>query len=210
MKGRRIPYSAEELAWIEACCDLPRKEMHALFVQIFGRTDVSLATLNGLCKRKGWFTGRTGRFVKGERRADNPARKGHCPPGCEKGWFKPGVRRGVATRLYKPIGTERLSREGYLERKVNDDLPLQRRWRAVHLIEWEKVHGPLPAGHCLKCLDGNKLNTDPSNWECLPRALLPRLNGRFGRDYDAAPPELKPTLLAIAKLEHKAREARKA
>lgn len=34
------------------------------------------------------------------------------------------------------------------------------------------------------------------------------LNGRFGRDYDTAPSELKPTILAIAKLEHKARELR--
>jgi hypothetical protein len=34
----------------------------------------------------------------------------------------------------------------------------------------------------LKCLDGNKQNTDPSNWEAVPRALLPRLAGgnRYG------------------------------
>ena len=40
-------------------------------------------------------------------------------------------------------------------------------------------------------------------------ALAPRLNGRFGRGYDTAPPELKPTILAIAKLEHAARIKRK-
>lgn len=115
------------------------------------------------------------------------------------------VRDGWVDRL----GTERVSKDGYLERKVNDDLPLQRRWRAVHLVEWEKINGSLPAGHALKCLDGNKLNTDPSNWACVPRALLPRLNGRFGRDFENAPAELKPTILAIAKLEHKAREAQR-
>lgn len=209
MKGRTIRYSDEELAWIKACSDLPRKELHELFVQIFGRQDVSLTNLNALCKRHGWLTGRTGQFVKGEKRADNPARKGYAPPGCEKGWFRKGERRGVATKLYQPIGTERISKDGYRERKVNDDLPLNRRWRAVHLIEWEAINGPLPAGHALKCLDGDKANTSPSNFACVPRALLPRLNGRFGRDYDAAPAELKPTILAIAKLEHKAREARK-
>ena len=68
---------------------------------------------------------------------------------------------------------------------------------------------PLPQGMCLKCLDGDKTNTDPSNWKAIPRALLPRLNGRFGRDYDAAPAELKPTILAIAELEHQARTVRK-
>lgn len=209
MKGRWITYTEAELSWIKACSDLPRPEAHALFVQVFGRQDVSLSNFNALCKRKGWMTGRTGQFVKGERRADNPSRKGHAPPGCEKGWFKPGVRRGVATKLYQPIGTERMSKCGYRERKVNDDLPLQRRWRAVHLVEWEAVNGPLPEGHCLKCLDGDRLNTDPKNWEAVPRALLPRLNGRFGRDYDQAPAELKPTILAVAKLEHKVREARR-
>jgi hypothetical protein len=39
--------------------------------------------------------------------------------------------------------------------------------------------------------------------------MAPRLNGRFGRGYDAAPAELKPIILATAKLEHAAREARK-
>jgi len=210
MKGRWIHYSADELAWIKACADQPRAATHALFVEIYRRPDVSLSNFNSLCKRNGWLTGRSGQFVGGERRADNPSRKGFAPPGCEKGWFKPGVRQGVATRLYKPIGTERLCKNGYRQRKVNDDLPLQARWRFVHLIEWEAVNGPLPEGHALKCLDNNKLNTSPSNWACIPRALLPRLNGRFGRGYDQAPDEVKPTIMAIAQLEHKAREARKA
>ena len=54
-----------------------------------------------------------------------------------------------------------------------------------------------------------KTNTDPSNWEAIPAALAPRLNGRFGRGYDHAPAELKPTIMLTAKLEHAAREAKK-
>ena len=208
MKGRAIPYSEEELAWVKACADLPRAELHALFVQVFNRPDVSLINLNSLCKRNGWLTGRSGCFVKGHP-THNAGKKCHFAPGSEKGWFKPGQRGGRAKDNHKPIGTERITREGYRERKVNDDRPFYRRWRAVHLIEWEAVNGPLPKGHALKCLDGNPQNTSPANWACIPRALLPRLNGRFGRDFDAAPAELKPTILAIAKLEHKAREARK-
>jgi hypothetical protein len=62
----------------------------------------------------------------------------------------------------------------------------------------------------LKCLDGNRLNTAPSNWEAVSRALLPRLaGGRHKKHvpYDEAPNELKPTILAVAKLEHAVREA---
>lgn len=271
MKGQRISYSDEELAWIKACSDMPRVDLHQLFVQVYGRTDVTADHIKSLCSRKGWAagpdgrrrnagksrvftadqvawlhanasltraeehaaflaafpgsqithaqiisfrknhklkTGRTGRFVKGHV-SHNAGKKGFAPPGSEKGWFKPGVRQGVATKLYQPIGTQRISKCGYLERKVNDGLPLQRRWRAVHLLEWEAINGPVPKGHALKCLDGNKLNTDPSNWGCIPRGLLPRLNGHSRRSYDTAPAELKPTIMAIAKLEHKAREVRR-
>lgn len=208
MKGRWISYSDEELCWIKACSDQPRPETHALFVQIYNRPDVSLSNFNSLCKRNGWLTGRTGQFTKGQT-SHNAGKKGLRFPGSEKGWFRKGERRGVATKLYQPIGTERVSKDGYRERKINDDMPLQRRWRGVHLVEWEAKNGPLPKGHALKCLDGDKLNTDPSNWEAVPRALLPRLNGRFGRAYDEAPAELKPTIMATAKLEHRLREMRK-
>lgn len=79
---------------------------------------------------------------------------------------------------------------------------------AIHRWLWEQRHGPIPDGHALKSLDGNKLNTDPSNWELVPRGLLPRLNGIHGRDYDAAPAEMKPTIMAVAKLAHRLAETR--
>lgn len=208
MKGQRIEYFEDELAWIEAHKDWTRKELHQGFVARFQRTDVSQSNLTALCKRKGWLTGRTGQFTPGQA-SHNAGKKGIHYRGSEKGWFKKGVRQGVATKLYKPIGTERVTRDGYLERKIHDGMPLQSRWRAVHLIKWEAVNGPIPEGHALKCLDGDKTNTDPSNWEAIPRAILPRLNGRFGRDYDSASPEVKPTILLVAKLEHQAREMKK-
>lgn len=215
MKGEWIPYTAEELAWIEARKADPRHETHAAFCERFGRSDVSLQNLNALCKRNGWLTGRTGRFNPG----DAPFNKGRpCPP--DKGGRHPNARRtqfkagqmsGTAKANYKPIGYERTTEDGYRERKIGDTGKARDRWRGVHLLNWEAIHGPLPAGHALKCLDGNKLNTDPSNWEALPRAVLARLNGgRFKKRlaYDDAPPELKPTVIALAKLQHAARTRR--
>jgi hypothetical protein len=125
--------------------------------------------------------------------------------------FKKGERRGVAAKLWKPIGTERLSKDGYLERKINNDLPLQARWRAVHLIRWEEINGPIPEGQALKCLDSNKSNTSPANWKAVPRAILPKLAGKWAAiAYDDAPAELKPTIMAIAELEQAARISREA
>jgi len=206
-RGAPIRYSDAELFWIHDHRHLPRRELHARFVEVWQRPEVTLENIKALCTRRGWTTGRTGQFVKGQP-SPNKGRKGFAPPGSEKGWFRKGERRGRANSNWKPVGTERVSKEGYVERKIRDDGPLWKRWRAVHLIRWEAAHGPVPEGHCLKCLDGDRQNTDPANWACVPRALLPRLAGRWRLSYDAAPPELKPTLLAVARLEHAAREAR--
>lgn len=210
MKGRQLSYTPAELAWIKSNCTRPRADAHAEFVTRFRRDDVSLDNYKALCTRKGWRTGRTGCFPKGNV-SHNKGKRGFCAPGSEKGWFKPGERGGVAIKLYKPIGTERVSRDGYIERKVNDDLPLQARWKTVHRINWETANGPLPDGHRLKCLDGNKANTAASNWVAVPYALGPRLSGlKRGTPYDTAPPELRPVIMAAAKLEHAIREIRTA
>ena len=216
MKGRAVPYSAAEMSWLEERQTAPILEWHAGFVETFSRADVMPSHLHALRKRKGWLTGRTGRFTAGQEPASKgkqcEAGRGGRHPNAQKTQFRKGERRGVAVRLYKPVGTERMSKDGYLERKVNDGLPLQARWRAVHLVRWEEENGPLPAGHALKCLDGDRLNTDPGNWECLPRAVLARLNGGRHKKrlaYDAAHPEVKPTILAMAKLQHRAKTARK-
>lgn len=215
MKGRNIPYTVEEMAWLEANHGLVIGEYHRQFCERFRRDDVSKINLHSLRKRKGWKTGRTGCFETGF----VPHNKGKpCAPGrggrhpnAQKTQFKKGHgRTGVAVDLYKPIGTERLSKEGYIERKIHDGLPLQSRWRSVHVIRWEADNGPVPEGMALKCLDGDRSNTDPANWEPVPRAMLPRLAGTHGRGYDSAPDELKPTMMAIAKLEYHARERRRA
>jgi hypothetical protein len=209
VKGLWITYSDAELAWIEANAQRPRAEAHADFVDRFDRQDVSFENYKALGIRRGWKTGRTGCFPKGNA-PFNKGRKGYCAPGSERGWFRKGERRGVATRLYKPIGTERIVKGGYLQRKVNDDLPLQRRWRFVHVLNWEAANGPVPDGHALKCLDGDKLNTAAENWAPVPRAMLPRLAGvKKGINYDDASSELRPALMAAAKLQHATREARK-
>jgi len=208
MKGRRIEYSQAELDWIEARCHLPRKVLHTAFVVAFDRFDVSEDNLKRLCIRRGWLTGRSGQFAKGQV-AHNKGKRMPAHPNSAAHHFRKGERQGVAVRLYQPIGTERISKDGFVQRKINDDLPLQKRWRGVHLIEWEKINGPLPEGHCLKCVDGNRANTAPENWLCIPRALLPRLNGRWtGLKYDDADPEIKPILLTLARLRQAAAEAK--
>ncbi|APE43633.1 HNH endonuclease [Sulfitobacter alexandrii] len=208
MKGRRITYSEAELVFIEALHQLPRRDLHAAFVKWSGRSDVSQANLTALCKRKGWLTGRTGQFVPGQV-PPNKGRKMPFNPNSAKTQFKKGAR----PHTFRGAGHERIdAKDGYVIMIVDEPNP----WTGAatrpvqkHRWLWEKVNGPVPEGMCLKCLDGDKTNTDPSNWEAIPRAMLPRLNGRFGRGYDVASAELKPTILATAKLEHAVRNRRR-
>ena len=94
--------------------------------------------------------------------------------------FKPGCRVGRAAENYKPIGYERTSRDGYLERKIHDGLPLQSRWRYVHLLVWEAARGPAPAGHVIVFKDGDKRHIALDNLECVSRQELLRRNSDYG------------------------------
>jgi hypothetical protein len=86
--------------------------------------------------------------------------------------FKPGTRIGRAADLWHPVGTLRLNADGYLERKVNDDRPFYRRWRAEHLCIWEAANGPLPPGFAVIFKDGDKMNIALDNLECISRREL--------------------------------------
>ncbi|MEX3008989.1 HNH endonuclease signature motif containing protein [Hoeflea sp. TYP-13] len=204
MKGRWIQYTDDELEFIEQTSTLPRRQAYAAFREKFDRTDVSLNNYKALCKRKGWLTGRTGQFVKG----GVPANKGKKMP-YNANRARTQFKKGGMPHNTKFAGHERITRDGYVEISVEETNPhtgFGRRYVQKHRWLWEKENGPVPAGHCLKSVDGDKTNTDPSNWICIPRALLPRLAGRWTQGYDEAPAELKPVILATAKLEHRARE----
>jgi hypothetical protein len=194
-----IQYSDTELIFLERRKVMSRRELHAEFVEKFGRGDVSFVNLKAMMKRRGWLTGRDGTFNKGR----EPANKGKKMPynaNRAATQFKPGHRGGKALANYKPIGFERAHPDGYIERKIHDGLPMQSRWKFVHVIRWEEAHGPVPEGMCLKCMSEDRGNTDPSNWEAVPRGLVPRLS--LKRGFDTAPEELKPVLMTLAKIEH--------
>ena len=206
MRGRRIPYSTAELAWIKAHRTWPRRQAHAAFCHRFERDDVSLKNFEALCLRRGWTTGRTG-FEPGQ----VPWNKGGKMP-FNVNNARTRFKKGNPAPNAKYPGHERLDKDGYILISVpgiNPYTGYERHYVRKHHHLWELRNGPVPEGWCLKCRDGDKTNTDPSNWIAIPRGMLPRLNGRYGRDYDNAPPDLKPSIMATARLEHRAQEAQK-
>jgi len=206
MKGHSKSYSQEELAWIKAHKTQVRRNAHARFCAKFDRKDISLTNYASLCKRMGWLTGRTGQYAPGQ----TPENKGKKMP-YNANSAKTQFKKGRKPHNTNYLGHERVSKDGYVEISISETNPhtgYERRYVLKHRYIWEQANGPLAKDMCLKCLSDDKTNTDLSNWEAIPRAMLPRLNGRFGRGYNQASPDIKPTIMTIAKLEHKARNAR--
>lgn len=202
----RTKFTRAERTFLRRRQTMSRRDLYAAYVDKFGR-EISLEGFKALCDRLGLRTGRNGRFEKGK----VPANKGKTMPynaNSARTQFKKGQLSGTALERQKPIGSERLSKEGYIERKIHNGLPMQSRWRGVHRINWEAIHGPVPKGCILKSLDGNKGNTDPANWQAMSRAVLARRNKRFAGT--ALTPELETAAIAIAELDHALGEKRRA
>ncbi|SKB27006.1 HNH endonuclease signature motif containing protein [Sphingopyxis flava] len=214
-KGRLRTFNSEETKWLSDNRTLPIKEYLAGFQAVFDRPDVTERKLHALRKAQDWKTGRTGKFEKG----NEPHNKGKkCPEGV--GGRHPNARRtqfkkGNVPHNAQYLGHERVSKDGYVEISVDETNPhtgFERRYVLKHRWVWEKANGPVPDGYALKCLDGNKLNCDPSNWELVERGLLPHLNGGRHRKhlaYDEAAPELRPVVMTQAKLRHRLGKVRR-
>jgi len=123
----------------------------------------------------------------------NKGVKGICGthPNSRRTQFKAdGSLRGAAQHNYVPIGTERVSKDGYLERKTNDDHPAVRRWVGVHRLVWEAANGPIPAGYVVCFLPGRRTAVAATiTLDCLElisRAELARRNHPVTRSPELA------------------------
>lgn len=147
----------------------------------------------------GITSGRTGCFEKGSK-PWNTGTKGLVKP--NSGNFKKG---DVPINL-KPIGHERVNkrdRDGFILIKIAEKNPYTgapTRYKHKHVHVWKQASGSIPEGMVVAFKDGNQLNCDIDNLMLISRAELLRLNQYR---YKKVPEELKPSVLAVAKLEVK-------
>lgn len=223
----KLRWSPEDDARLrELYPDTPTHQLPAMLKRpissIYGR-----AQLLGIGKSEAYFASpASGRTRPGHNRGgatrfktgQTPHNKGLRRPGYSIGrgrmqdtQFKKGCRAGIAVKLYQPIGSERISKDGYLERKTHDALPegisreeanrlRQRRWRAVHLIVWEEANGPLPKGHAIAFKNGDKRDIRLDNLELISRRELMARN-----TVQNLPKPLKQTIQLLGALNRKIR-----
>lgn len=158
---------------------------------------IGMSALKQTLKRKGIKSGRTGYFEKGHK-PWNTGTKGLVKP--NSGQFK----KGSIPRNRKPFGHERPGKDGYIEMKVPEQNPYTGvfgRYKFKHVWLWERENGPRPKDSAIIFKDGNNRNFSLDNLECVTRAELLCLNRHR---YKKQPAELKPSVLALSKLEAKA------
>ncbi len=149
----------------------PYKIVLEKFNEKFGFS-INIKALRTLCKKHHIHNGFLGHFPKGNI-PFNKGWKGYCAPGCEKGWFKPGAIPPTT----KPIGSEWINKDGYVEVKFsNKPGPRKNRWKGKHILIWEKENGPVPQGHVVIFADGNRENIKLSNLILVSRKELAVLN----------------------------------
>jgi len=152
-------------------------------------------------KRHHIKSGRNGCFEKGHVPA-NAGTKGLIRP--NSGTFKKGNIPGNL----KPLGTERINK-GYIEVKIAERNPhtgFPTRYKCKHVVLWEQIHGPVPKGFIVIFMDGEKLHCVPGNLILINRQELLRLNKH---QYKKMPDSVKPSVLALVKLEVKTFELSK-
>ena len=170
-------------------------------------------TIKGLSKELKVSFGRLKRYldrngliipksVLEERKRSTQLKKGHKPhnkglrqyefmsPESIEKTKKTRFKKGNVPPNTKYDGHERVTKDGYIEQRVTKGV-----YRLKHILEWEKINGRLPDGHCLKCQDGDLKNTSPKNWK-----LISREENMFRNSFMNYQDELIPSLVLENKL----------
>lgn len=163
--------------------------------EILGRPLTSVyakAKIMGLTKSEAFLASEASGRLNGSQGVDGRFQKGLVP--WNKGSNYAAGGRSPETRFKKgnrpnnwvPIGSERLSKEGYLQRKMTDTGYPPRDWVAVHHLLWLEHNGPIPEKHVVIFKDGNKTNIVIDNLQLLTLAENMRRN-----TIHRYPPELR-------------------
>jgi len=186
---RSVLFNQEQVKWIVSNYGpYGRKELTKKFNTVFG-TNISLTQMISFVKNNRINSGRTGHFPKG----NVPwctGTKGLCKP--NSGSFA----KGHIPHNHQPVGTERINGDGYQDVKIADPSV----WRAKHILLWEEANGPLPKGHNVRFIDGDKNNICLSNLIEVSDSehIFMNIN-----ELSKQPPELRESVIALSRLQSK-------
>lgn len=144
------------------------QELADLFNQKFN-TNITSRTIKSYKANNNLNSGLTGKFRKGQ----TPHNKGKKMPKEVYEKVKHTMfANGNVPPNHRPVGSERISKDGYIEVKVAEP----NKWRLKQRVVYEEAKGKIPEGCTIIFLDGNKRNLDIDNLRCVTRSELLYLN----------------------------------
>lgn len=87
--------------------------------------------------------------------------------------------KGCRPHNTAPVGTHRITKDGYEEVKVAE----QGRWKGLHRIVWEEAFGEIPKGSAVIFKNGDKRDVRLENLMLVSRRELLRLNDEKTREW---------------------------
>ena len=106
---------------------------------------------------------------------------------------------GNVPKNRKELGAVYERSDGYLWIKVQDG-HLNKNWKQLHRYLWELENGPIPDGHMLIFLDGNRYNCNLDNLSLVTNGELAVINQKFGMTHDK---EVNEAIVAASRLKLK-------
>lgn len=144
------------------------QELADLFNQKFN-TNITSRMIKSYKANNKLNSGLTGKFRKGQ----TPHNKGKKMPKEVYEKVKHTMfAKGNVPPNHRPVGSERISKDGYIEVKVAEP----NKWRLKQRVVYEEAKGKIPEGCPIIFLDGNKRNFDIENLRCITRSELLYLN----------------------------------
>ena len=194
-KGSFRSFTSDQAEFIkEKFKTLSLRELTTEFNKEF-ESQKTFSQIRCFTKNHGIKSGRSGHYNTGGI-PWNKGTKGVCKP--NSGSFK----KGRMPKEIKPLGHERVCTiDGYILVKIAEPNPYtksQTRYKAKHVVVWEKENGKAPPGMVVTFKDSNKLNCSLENLIIVSKAEMLYLNQHGYKDL---PNELRPSMLAMAKLE---------
>lgn len=188
-RGIRPPRKAWTAAEDELMRRLYPDTLAAELAAQLGRSATAIharANVLGVKKSATFLSGPMAQRLDGRRDNGRRFTKGHKPwcagtkglvgvqEGCKAHQFKKGVLTGRNARNFIEVGGYRVNGEGYLDRKVRNDGPPQKRFERVHRLVWIEANGPIPDDHVVTFKGGKRTTVlkeiTVDRLECISRA----------------------------------------
>lgn len=161
---------------------LGNKELTELIKEKF-KIELTYEQVKNFKNRHHLNSGLTGQFKKGYE-SWNKGKKwdDYMSEEAQERSRKTTFKKGNIPSNHREVGSERITKDGYIEIKIKEP----NKWQLKHRYIYEKKYGKIPKGYNLIFLDGNRQNFELSNLKLVSKAedLIMNKNKLFTNDKD--------------------------